>query len=189
MSNTSLARGSAWTKSTPLAGEPVLSVESSAASTLHAGLRCLCSSAQSLLNLVLHWGWTVSALSVRSWFYPASGCNCTTKVMLVAKHWCIIFPDFIWWFYSSCLGKVATSLERVSKELLLPQDLCFYKGHFSKTSDLTCPRNTARGHTAVSVSSAESWSLIFFCPHSQIGSRRAATTSVGCLSAETGNKT
>ena len=67
---------------------------------------------------------------------------------------------------------------------------CFYQGHFRRTSDLACLRNKARDHTAVCISSAENfWSLIFFCPHSQIGSWRSATISVGCLSAETGNKT
>lgn len=54
VSSTSLAGGSARTKNTPLVDAPVLRVESSAASTLHAGFRCLCSSAQSLLNLDLH---------------------------------------------------------------------------------------------------------------------------------------
>lgn len=53
VSNTSQAGGSARTKSTPLADAPVLSGESPAASTLHAGLRCLCSSARSLLNPAL----------------------------------------------------------------------------------------------------------------------------------------
>lgn len=53
VSNTSQAGGSVKTKSTPLADAPVLSGESPAASTLHEGLRCLCSSARSLLNLAL----------------------------------------------------------------------------------------------------------------------------------------
>lgn len=68
--------------------------------------------------------------------------------------------------------------------------LCFYKGHFRKTSDLTCLEISARDHTGVCISSAENLcSLIFFCPHSQIESWRAAIISVGCLSAETDNKT
>lgn len=108
LSNTSLARGSARTKSTALADAPVLSREIPAAATLHEGLRCLCSSAQSQLSFVLHWAWMVLALSVNSWFYPACTCNCTTKVILEAKHWFIMVLG-LRWFYSSCPRKVAKS--------------------------------------------------------------------------------
>lgn len=46
MSNASFARGSARTRSTPLADAATLSRESPAVSTLRVGLRCPCGSAQ-----------------------------------------------------------------------------------------------------------------------------------------------
>lgn len=148
------------------------------------GLRFLCSSAQSLLNLVLHWGSTWQmfwALSINSLFYPSYSCNCTAKAILVAQYW--FKPVQIrCGFILLALGNLQSPREGGQINASPSGPLCFYKGHFMKTSDLTCLRNNARDHTGVCISSDEiHCSLIFFCPRSQIGCWKVATISVGML--------